>query len=173
MIFYLNTVVGQSFKPADSSFFPNSSQINKDDIVWAYLNVPEVWDAASTDTINVAVCVLKKKTKSAESNAVVFIEGGPGASGIQDISAWLKHPLRNNNDIILVDIRGTGFSKPRLSPDLGKEILDILAKDQSAEEDEKQKVAAVLTVKKELSGKGINTNAYNSLSVAKDLHALK
>ncbi|MCB0642419.1 MAG: hypothetical protein KDC44_12300, partial [Phaeodactylibacter sp.] len=52
---------------------------------------------------------------------------------------WLQHPLRSDHDIILLDTRGTGFSEPRLCPDFGQSILQVLAKDQSAEQDELEK----------------------------------
>ncbi|WP_241507273.1 alpha/beta fold hydrolase [Aquimarina sediminis] len=155
------------------SFFPNAEVLKKDTILWKYLSVPENWDKPQSNIIKLAVAVLKNKSGKTDRDALVFIQGGPGASGIQNIGNWFNHPLRQENDIVLFDIRGTGFSEPRLCPDLGKKFLDILAKNQSEQEDENQKTAAALSCKQNLLNSRVDIKAYHSQSVAKDLHALK
>lgn len=155
------------------SFFPNSEMLNKEEIAWKYFSVPENWNDPNSNQIKIAVAVLKKTSREVTEDALVFIQGGPGASAIENLGIWLTHPLREKNDIVLFDIRGTGFSEPRLCPDLGKKFLEILAKNQLPEEDEKQKIAAVLLCKQSLLSRGVATDAYNSFSVAKDLNALK
>lgn len=161
-----------SLDKADS-FFPDADILNEDTINWYYLSIPENWEKPESNTIKVAVSVLKNKANVENSPAVVFVQGGPGASGLQNIGSWVNHSLRENNDIVLFDIRGTGFSEPRLCPDLGREFLAILAKNQSPDKDEEQKTNAAFSCKQELIKNGIDTDAYHSLSVAKDLNALK
>ncbi len=161
-----------SFEKTES-FYPNSKVLQKDNIIWGYLNVPENWEDSESSTIKIAFSVLKSFSAESDANAVVFIQGGPGASGIQNIWSWSGHPLRKKNDIILFDLRGTGHSEPRLCPDLGKKLLEILAKNQSKEEDEKQKTTVALSCKQDLLNREIDIEAYHSLSIAKDLNALK
>lgn len=156
-----------------TSFFPNEDIINNDNIEWNYLVVPENWDNPSSKKVKMAIAILKCKTKSIKPNPVVYIEGGPGAGGIEGIWPWLKHPLRETCDIILVDARGTGNSLPKLCPDLGKKFLEILAKNQSSTEDEQQKIIAALDCENDLINREIAINNYNSKSIAKDLNALK
>ncbi|MEP6929219.1 MAG: alpha/beta hydrolase, partial [Flavobacterium sp.] len=142
------------------------SQFKKSDsnqMVWGYLNVPETWGSKDGKTIKIAVTILKKSSNIKNSNAVVFLQGGPGASGIDNIGTWLEHPLRKNNDIVLFDVRGTGYSQPRLSTELGKKFLEILAKNQSEQEDEKQKAAVAIACKQDLINRKINIDSYNSL----------
>ncbi|MBQ4803357.1 alpha/beta fold hydrolase [Aquimarina sp. MMG015] len=155
------------------TFFPNADVLKEDTIEYKFLSVPENWDDPKSNTIKIAVCILKNKSNKANADAVVFIQGGPGASGVQNIRSWYRHPLREKNDIVLFDIRGTGFSEPRLCPDLGKKFMEILAKNQSETEDEKQKTAEALFCKQDLLNQGVDIEAYNSLSVSRDLHALK
>lgn len=155
------------------SFFPNAEILKEQKIDWGYLTVPENWDKPEKRKIKIAVAVLKNFSQNKNPNVVVFIQGGPGAANVANITTWLNHPLRENNDIVILDIRGTGLSEPRLCPELGNEFLQILAKNQSKAEDEKQKTAAAMLCKQELLNKGVDIEAYNSLSVAKDLHALK
>lgn len=161
-----------SFKDT-TSFYPNAPRLQGQQVKWGYLSVPENWDDPQGKHIAIAVAVLKNTSHIPHADGVVFIQGGPGAGGIPNIWNWLSHPLREKNDIILFDVRGTSFSKPRLCPDLGKQLLEIFAKNQSGIEDEKQKVAAAVTCKQDMLDKGIDVNAYHSLSVAKDLHALR
>jgi pimeloyl-ACP methyl ester carboxylesterase len=154
---------------------PHLSQFKDSDskIVWGYLNVPETWGSEDGKTIKIAVTVLKKTSNEKSSKAIVFIQGGPGASGISNVWTWMNHPLRENNDIVVFDVRGTGFCKPRLSENLGKKFLEILARNQSEEDDEKQKTNAAMLCRQDLVNRGINIDSYNSFSIANDLHALK
>lgn len=173
-ITYFNLLSAQnvSFEET-SSFFQNIEVLSQDDILWGYLNVPENWNSPEGDKIKVAVSVLRGSSDNSNNNAVVFIQGGPGAAGIQNMGFWINHPLRKNNDIVLFDVRGTGFSEPRLCPDLGKEFLKILAKNQTVLEDEKQKSLAALDCKLSILERDIDIRAYHSLSIAKDLYALR
>ena len=156
-----------------TTFFPDEKIINQENIEWGYLNVPENWDKPTGKTIKIAVAILKCTSKNTNSNPVVYVEGGPGAGGIEGIWRWLKQPLRKNNDIVLVDVRGTGNSLPKFCPDLGKKFLEILSKNQNVTQDEQQKTIAAIACKQDLINRDIDINAYNSKSIAKDLNALK
>jgi pimeloyl-ACP methyl ester carboxylesterase len=156
-----------------TTFFPEEKIINQENIEWGYLNVPENWDKPEGKIIKIAVAILKSTSKNIDSNPVVYVEGGPGAGGIEGIWSWLKHPLRKNSDIVLVDVRGTGNSLPKFCPDLGKKFLEILAKNQNSTQDEQQKTIAAMACKQDLINRDIDINAYNSKSIAKDLNALK
>jgi pimeloyl-ACP methyl ester carboxylesterase len=170
---FLNVSISQniSFEKTDS--FYRSEILKSDNIIWGYLTVPENWAKPEGKKIQIAVSVLKSKNNAPKTEAVVFIQGGPGASGIGNIWSWKNHPLRNQYDIVLFDVRGVGLSKPQLCPDLGQELLKILAKNQSVTEDEKQKTEAALRCKEVLIEKGIAINEYNSEAIAKDLNALR
>lgn len=156
-----------------TTFFPEQEEINQDNIDWYFLSVPENWEQLSGKKIKIAVAVLKSTSKNKNSNPVIYLEGGPGGSAIEGIWSFLKHPLREKSDIVLVDVRGTGNSLPKFCPDLGKKFLEILAKNQNASEDERQKTLAAMACKQDLISRDIDLNAYNSKSIAKDLNALK
>ncbi|MDC8004712.1 alpha/beta fold hydrolase [Aureisphaera galaxeae] len=176
LLFQLGGTLGWAQSPTFEKaepFYPNSDALAEEEVIWGFLNVPENWEDKEANTIKVAVCVLKSWSKSDDPDAVVFVQGGPGASGIQNIRTWLYHPVRETKDVVLMDVRGTGFSEPRLCPDLGEEFLQILAKDQSVEEDERQKVAASLLCKQDLLNRDIDIRGYHSQAVAKDLNTLK
>ncbi|MGH1386749.1 alpha/beta fold hydrolase [Kordia sp.] len=169
-----NSVYAQDVKfETTDSFYGHVESLKEENITWAVLTVPENWDIPKERKVKLAVSVLKNKSGIENAEAVVFVQGGPGEKSVENLWSWLDHPLRETKDIVLFDIRGTGLSKPRLCENLGEEFFKILAKDQSAAEDEQQKVAAVLDCKEDLINRGIDTDAYNSVSIAKDIHALK
>ncbi|MBB4804731.1 pimeloyl-ACP methyl ester carboxylesterase/heme/copper-type cytochrome/quinol oxidase subunit 4 [Chryseobacterium defluvii] len=154
------------------SYFPDSKELRKDPIEWYRFSVPENWEKVNERKISLAVAVLKSKTAS-KQEPVVFIQGGPGGNTVAETTFWVDHPLRKNHDIVLVDLRGTGFSEPRLCPDLGKKFFEILAKNQPEEQDVKDKVQVSLECRQDMINQGIDLGSYNSISVARDLHALK
>ncbi|SHL04293.1 alpha/beta fold hydrolase [Flavobacterium chilense] len=156
-----------------TSFFPDNKKINNEWIEWNYLIVPENWEKPNGKTIKIAVAILKGTESNAASNPIVYIEGGPGAGGIKGIAGWFSHPLRKKSDIVLIDVRGTGFSSPKFCPDLGKTFLEILAKNQNKKQDEQQKAVAAMLCKEDLINRNIDINAYDSKAIAKDLNALK
>lgn len=145
----------------------------KDDktVEWGYLSVPENWETPSSK-IKIAFTVLKKRKPSSQK-PLLYIEGGPGQSGIQTFGYFRDHPMREYSDIILVDARGVGNSLPKLCPELGNEIFKILSSNESSSADEKNRLFATMNCKNELIRKGINPANYSSVNVANDLHALK
>ncbi|MEM9823790.1 MAG: alpha/beta fold hydrolase [Bacteroidota bacterium] len=147
---------------------------DREDITWAKLSVPEDWSKPEGKKIQVAVTILKRQSEApSDAEPVVYLEGGPGAGSIGGIFMWFNHPILRTSDLVLVDMRGTGFSEPKLCPDLGKEILKILASNQSHEEDEAQKAEAAMACKRDMIARGIDVNAYHAQAIAYDLHALK
>ncbi len=156
------------------SFFPDDSKINSDKIECYYLDVPENWENPSRrDFIRIAVVVLRKRSAIGSSNPVLFLEGGPGAGGTGGVRFWANHPLRTDSDIVLLDVRGTGKSFPKFCPDLGKRFFEVLAKDQSADTDQRQKVLAASACKDDLVMRNIDIRCYTSEAIAKDLDVIR
>ena len=175
LVFLLFTIVfqAQTFEKT-ASFYPNSETLKKENIEWGYLTVPENWDVITEKKVKLAVAIIKSTaTTDKKLSPVVIIEGGPGAGAINSVWSWVSHPLRAKSDIVLIDIRGTGLSEPRLCPDLGNDFLEILAKNQTPEEDEIAKAKAALKCQRKLLIEEIDISAYHSGNIAKDLHSLK
>ena len=82
---------------------------------WGELLVSENRSDAASRQILVTFGLLPA-TAGAGAVPVFFIAGGPGASGIGSFAGnaeWLL-PLRKFGDVVLVEQRGTGYSRPRL-----------------------------------------------------------
>lgn len=150
------------------TFFPNWKENNN--ITYYYFNVPENWNS-SNKKIKLAVAQLSARKKTNEN--VVFISGGPGGWSIGAIKKWLNHPIREKANIILVDLRGTGFSQPSLCPDLGQKMLNIFSQDIYGTKEINSIVDISKECKEDLEKRKIDPIQYNSLNIAQDIHALK
>ena len=172
---FLQPVNSQSIKELyklqpTNSFFEKNKDINSQQISWFYLYVPENWNNP-TKQIKLAVAIIPSFKKSNKN--VVHIAGGPGGWCIGAIKKWLDHPIRNVANIVLVDLRGTGFSKPELCPELGDDILQLFAQDNLPENEINSIVNISETCKKNLIERNIDLKSYNSLYISKDLNTLK
>lgn len=152
-------------------FYPNIDSTLLKDIEWGYFSVPESWGMPDSKPVKLAV--VRLKSQSSEANPLVVLAGGPGSSIIEGGWYWLNHPIREKHDIILVDIRGTGFSKPRLCPDLGKAFFKIFAKNIDKKQATSLRVATTMNCKSNLIEQGVDIASFNSISVSNDLNALK
>lgn len=167
-----NTLLNAQSLEKTESFFENWKEVENDKTIsWYYLNVPENYQNPNGKKIKLAITVLHSPKKN--NTPTLFINGGPGGGSIDGLWRWLGHPLREISDIVLIDNRGTGFSTPRLCPELGNDFFKILAKDQKKDDDEKDKVDLALRCKENIVNNGIDINSYNDESVANDLHNLK
>jgi len=82
--------------------------------------VPENREKPDGRTIGLRVLVLPAYSKPVAKDAVAFLAGGPGGAATQQAFAenWQSSTLRTSRDILLVDQRGTGGSKPPHNPDV-------------------------------------------------------
>jgi pimeloyl-ACP methyl ester carboxylesterase len=115
-----------------------------------------------------------KSTTASPGPPIVYLEGGPGGSGI-DAARGVAFPslmaLRPIGDVIALDQRGTGMSRPRLfcsgrwdlpldRPGNGREIRRILK-------------ARLRACAQELRNRGIDLSGYNTNESADDVEALR
>jgi len=80
------------------------------------------YNAKDTRNIKVHYVRIPSISKEDKKEPIVILTGGPGLSGVFDFDGFIQKDifltkLRSNRDIILMDYRGTGFSKPFLRCD--------------------------------------------------------
>lgn len=78
------------------------------------LTVPEDRADPNSRPIDLAYAILLSRDDDAPDDPLVYLEGGPGGSALAGLSFWWGSSLREIRDIILLDQRGTGFSRPSL-----------------------------------------------------------
>ncbi|MGE0864489.1 MAG: alpha/beta fold hydrolase, partial [Vicinamibacterales bacterium] len=117
-----------------------------------------------------------KSTAATPGAPIVYLDGGPGGSGIGIARVpeyyRLFDGMRAVGDVILLSQRGTGFSSPRLAcrGDGTPVPLDLFrSADRMAEVLGPRAVACAA----ELRAKGIDLAAYNTLASADDLEDLR
>lgn len=78
--------------------------------------VPSDWQRADSLPVDLFVTILPALNGAPAADPVVLLSGGPGQGGSDDPrgTAAILAPMRAGRDVILVDQRGTGLSKPSL-----------------------------------------------------------
>ncbi|KAA0588236.1 alpha/beta fold hydrolase (plasmid) [Azospirillum oryzae] len=78
--------------------------------------VPSDWQRPDSLPVDLFVTILPALNGAPAADPVVLLSGGPGQGGSDDLrgTAAILAPMRAGRDVILVDQRGTGLSKPSL-----------------------------------------------------------
>lgn len=142
----------------------------------ATLTVPENRQRASSNKIELAVVRLKS-TAPHPGTPIVYLAGGPGGSGIAAARSQRYAVLRELQkiaDVLLLDQRGTGQSKPSLelqteSP-IPQSVLDNATDHPTSVQ---QMVERIKQAHQTLQKTGIDLNAYNTAENAEDIEDLR
>ena len=143
----------------DSKHCPESISVALEDaetIRCGWLEVPEDRINLAGNWIDLFVVRIGSR-EFAEDPPLLVLAGGPGDAASADIDFWLESNLHTEHDIILVDQRGTGHSRPSLDCP------------ESGEADGNAWMAAC---RDRLTRQGINLSSYHAMSTVWDLHDL-
>jgi len=125
------------------------------------LTVPLDYQHPDGEKAQLAVMILPALSE-ALPDPVIYLDGGPGGSGLLSLDTWLDHPLRAQRDFILLDGRGTGFSTPNLNC---PEVED---------QEDFRKISPYTDCYYRLATiQGLDLNLYNSAANAADIDALR
>ena len=118
-----------------------------------WLMVPE--NRAAADSPQVAVFVLWLAARGAGGHApILHLAGGPGDAASASLGEWLGSAVHREYDLILMDPRGSGFSRPSLDcPEFVQ-------------------ARRVRACRERLLSAGIDLSAYHSAAVVRDAHDL-
>ena len=107
-----------AFAPGPCPFEPEVAV----EVECGWLAVPESRVGLSDDSIEVAVAILRTPTSDPAPDPVVFLHGGLGGvalaerwAWLSDLDRWQDHPILATRDLVLVDQRDTGYSRPSLT----------------------------------------------------------
>lgn len=142
------------------------------------LTVPEDRANANSPLIKLAVARFKSPSAHPAPDPIIFLQGGPGGRIIEDIASTLVGGKLNlttqfgDHDLILVDQRGTGYSRPSLKCSEVDNLQYITDQKLTAQQQADMQVSALKTCHARLVSQGINPGAYTTLSDAADIHDL-
>ncbi len=147
-------------------------------VICGYLSVPEDRSVPSSPMIKLAVVIFKTPVSRPAPDPVVFLQGGPGGDIINliapQITARNLLVFTGSHDFILIDQRGTGYSRPSLTcPELIALKYKYLARNISDARQNALQLAAVRTCRARLVKKGIDLDAFSTYQDAADIAALR
>ncbi len=170
----VNVLPGSTGAAGAPSFQPGPCPVTLDTprhVDCGMLIVPEKRTAAgSSRTIKVAIAIVRARHPLPDP--IMFSMGGPDYPAIDQFSIeyFKGAEYAKNRDIILMDIRGTGSSKPFLGcPELDQVQIDNFPNDPSAT----AWLAAMRACHDRLVGKGIDPSAYGFIDAALDMRDLR
>lgn len=151
--------------------FPGGDQAAEHDIECGYVTVPEHRDRESGRTIELAVAIVHSHVPDSGEDPVLFLSGGPGDSALIDIAPlWGGSTIRERHDLILLDQRGTGYSRPAL-PCQPLDEPPPLYPPQADQAAERVRLATIcLDAYRE---QGIDVTAYSTSESASDVEAVR
>ncbi|MEW6735135.1 MAG: alpha/beta fold hydrolase [Acidobacteriota bacterium] len=148
---------------------------NKQEVKVEYgtLVVPERHDKPNGNTIELAFFRLKSPSPN-PSSPIVYLEGGPGLPGTNAYYAPIMElliPLREIADVIILDQRGTGHTKPSMiCRDVPSLFSDKVATYETLLNDSRERNRRCAEF---LRSQGIDLSAYNMNESADDLEDLR
>lgn len=140
------------------------------------LTVPENRDNPETRPIQLRVAVVKSDNPAPKPDPVVYLAGGPGGSGFVEVlfSVDIFKEILNTRDLVVLDQRGTGSSKPALAcPEYFDAYFEFLGKQLPYSQFQEALIPSLQVCQERLSKEGIDLSAYNNLENATDVDDLR
>jgi pimeloyl-ACP methyl ester carboxylesterase len=142
-------------------------------VEYGTLVVPERHDKPNGNTIELAFFRLKSVSPNPGS-PIIYLEGGPGLPGTNAYYGPMMElliPLREVADVIILDQRGTGHTKPRMTCTNAPSLFsDQVATYEAMLKDSRERNRKCAEF---LRGQGIDLSAYNMNESADDLEDLR
>lgn len=145
-----------------------------------FLTVAESRRNYTGKTIELAVAILRSPNPRKAADPAVFLQGGPGGPTLTlaPILAQAYQPLLRERDLILMDQRGTGYSRPKLDCDIGVQSLRGQALPVGLQQSElpdfiQVQVDQLVACGNALRAAGVDLTAYNSVENAADYEDLR
>ncbi len=167
------------FEPAACRFKPGAGIVAGRDVRCGVVVVPQDRSVSNGPTIRLAVAIFKSPAPHPAPDPFVFLQGGPGGSVIEDFGSAITAQNRGvdypaNRDLILLDQRGTGLSRPSLAC-RETTALDYRTLDQrlSPQRQTTLQVEAASQCYSRLVASGVDPNAYTTLADAADVADLR
>lgn len=142
------------------------------------LVVPEDRANASSPLIRLAVARFKTPSTHPAPDPIIFLQGGPGGRIIEDIASTLvgnKLDLTTqfgNHDVILIDQRGTGYSRPSLQCQEVVNLQYLTDQALTAQQQADMQNTGLKACHARLISQGVNPAAYTTQNDAADIHDL-
>lgn len=144
------------------------------DIFCGYVSVPEDHANPAGRRIQIAVAVIPAWGDERAPEPLVMEQGGPGGSTLDSFGTWMLYPqfdeYSETRDLILVEQRGTRYSKPFLFCRDNLDMnVDLLDEQVPPEERAAREAEAAAACRRRFAFDGVDWSAYNSEQNALDI----
>ncbi|MCA9883833.1 MAG: alpha/beta hydrolase [Anaerolineae bacterium] len=147
------------------------------DMTCGVLRVPENRSNPKSHIIELAVAIIKTRTRSPHPDPIVYLVGGPGGSIVRSVSDFFSLNMINfgrQRDVIFFDQRGTGLSQPRLQCEgVINVALNALTEGYSAERELRRSQYASMLCSQQYLEMDVDISAYTTANSAADLNDLR
>jgi pimeloyl-ACP methyl ester carboxylesterase len=167
-----------TFVPGPCAFKPARGYVAGKNLTCGMLVVPENWAAPAGRKIQLAVAIFRTPNPGRQPDPIVFLQGGPGDTVVHNLGSAIDLAdapvFMGNHDLILIDQRGTGASKPALTcPEVDAALVKALQRNASPAQQTAAQTSALQHCRDRLTAKGIDLNMYNTVNDAHDIAALR
>ena len=177
-VFFANGLVSCSafnqpyFEVTECLFFTESSRETE----CGYILVPEDRSKEDSPMIELHFAIVPSPNDKKATDPVLVLHGGPGGNALDMMDGWvsLLRISRPSRDIIVLDQRGTGYSKPSLNcPELETPFYQHYAENLTTEEENQYYIEHLQACHDRLVQEGVDLNTYNSAASAADVDDLR
>ena len=146
-----------------------------ENVLFGYVTVPEFHSLPKGNTMEIAVAVFSSTNENPAEEPLIMMSGGPGESNIASftklMNGGLGKMLRSNHDVVLIDVRGTYYSKPNLyCPEVFECEKQLHTLDMSSEATFDFMLESVRKARQRFDQAGINLSAFNNGEIADDIN---
>jgi pimeloyl-ACP methyl ester carboxylesterase len=144
---------------------------------FGYVTVPEFHGKHTGRTMEIATAVFHSYSSNPAPYPLVLLSGGPGDSNINTFTNLLCGEggklLRSNRDVVLIEVRGTFFSKPNLiCPEVFECEKAMHKQDFSNMDRFAYMLESVEQAHHRFLAAGINLSAFNNSEIAADINMI-
>ena len=166
------TIAPATFEEGDCPFYVPGEYASR----CGMLAVPEDRNHPDGRRIRLQVAVIESTGAESDDGPVLYLDGGPGGNTIASLQYVLPafEPFLENHDFVFFDQRGVGSSSPSLEcPGLKQFFYTVLGEDLAPEEYRRRTLDATEECLRDLTSRGANISAYNSVENAADVEDLR
>lgn len=133
---------------------------------------------SSATNFKLKMVILRDHSQDHQQDPLFYLSGGPGSSTYlepENVDSWFYwfEIAKLSRDIILVDQRGTGLSRPKFECDNYLNFLrSSLRNDQPIEDDYQQAFETIKSCLQKAKRKGYQESEYSTSHSAKDMNAI-
>lgn len=140
------------------------------------LVVPESRDDLRGGVVHLAVSIVRTRSPNPAADPVLYLSGGPGSPALRNTVLFARawSAFLHNRDLVLIDQRGTGQSRPALTcPEINEAGDRVIEQNLSHTQKVAVEAAALTRCGERLRSEGVHLAAYTSAASAADLHDLR